>query len=169
MLTWYANMFPQTPCCLYNRHLCYAAQVSRSVMPVHTHWYILQNFRAGNWMPILWWSSSCFQNIRPHTISYSPKSFQCETSFSLTLIVLDPPSQYGMTECVSTSKIDILQHGSYVGEDIYIYMHYILCVCVSVYRLPQEERSVFSKVMLSVILSKKSVYVHMSYSGQFLR
>jgi hypothetical protein len=41
--------------------------------------------------------------------------------------------------------------------------------CVTLYKMPQEERSVFWEVIVLVILSKKSVYVHVSYSKQFLR
>jgi hypothetical protein len=40
---------------------------------------------------------------------------------------------------------------------------------VSIYRMSHEERSIFWEVTVSVILSKKSVYVHVSYSEQFPR
>jgi hypothetical protein len=40
---------------------------------------------------------------------------------------------------------------------------------LNIYRVSQEERSVFWKVIVSVILSKKIVYVHVSYSERFPR
>jgi hypothetical protein len=38
-----------------------------------------------------------------------------------------------------------------------------------VYRVYQEERSVFWEVIVSVVLSKKKVYIHVSYSERFPR
>jgi hypothetical protein len=38
-----------------------------------------------------------------------------------------------------------------------------------IYRMPQEERSIFWEVTVSAILSEKSAYVHVSYSERFPR
>jgi hypothetical protein len=40
-------------------------------------------------------------------------------------------------------------------------------IAILTYRVSQEERSIFWEVMISVILSKKSVYAHVSYSERF--
>jgi hypothetical protein len=38
---------------------------------------------------------------------------------------------------------------------------------ISLYKVSQEERAIFWEVIVSVILSKKGLYVHMFYSEGF--
>jgi hypothetical protein len=62
---------------------------------------------------------------------------------------------------------DAVEVGSGVTIDIILLRIENLFSCDEMYRVSQEERSIFWEVILSLILRKKCIYKHVSYTERF--
>jgi hypothetical protein len=56
-----------------------------------------------------------------------------------------------------------------INVGYFLKKHYLTDKPTFIYRMSPEEMSVLWEVIVSVILSKKNVYVHVSYSERFPR
>jgi hypothetical protein len=99
-------------------------------------------------------------------------------------INVSPPQQWQIF--IVSFRLSKLNTGQYLAiANTHTWLHPIPCISsqftinlltqwtlyniYGIYRVSQEERSIFRVVIVSVILSKKTLYEHVSYSEQFPR